>query len=344
MRKSFKKAIALLVPLVFISGISYSPSKEEEPIVSEGEIQIEAGKKQVQNVVASMPSGEQISFPLAIVKGESPGPTLGIIAGADGGEYCGIEAALRIYSLLEPSKLKGEVRIVPVANIPGFMSRTMFVVPQDGKTIRYPGKIDGSYSERLSALLYRQIMEPSDCVVELHGGELVEAMVPYVRVMLTTDKKYNAKAKKIADVFGVRNVILAKARGTADKSGSDKLRIVAGAGSNGLRAEEDVNSLTTGILNIAGYLNMIERQPTLPKERIYMDRFVGVFSPCEGIFDYKVNMGDEVEKGSVLGVIRDYGGKVIAEIYAPEDGVILGIVTSYGVRKGSELIGIGPKI
>ena len=63
---------------------------------------------------------------------------------------------------------------------------------------------------------------------------------------------------------------------------------------------------------------MIEHQPTSVQERIYMDRFVGVFSPCEGVFDYQVNMGDEVEKGSVLGVVRDYGGNVIAEIPAPE--------------------------
>ena len=34
---------------------------------------------QVQNVVARMPSGEQIFFPLAIVRGESPGPTLAIV-------------------------------------------------------------------------------------------------------------------------------------------------------------------------------------------------------------------------------------------------------------------------
>jgi predicted deacylase len=220
----------------------------------------------------------------------------------------------------------------------------MFVVPQDGKPIRYPGKSTGSYSERLAALITREIVNPSDCVIELHGGEIVEAMLPYVRVGLSGDKKNDEELKKLADIFGAKYVLLTKSRETSEKSGQKKLRIIGGAGSNGLRIKEDVDFLTSGILNIAGYFNMIERQPASVQERIYMDRFVGVFSPCEGVFDYQVNMGDEVKKGSVLGVVRDYGGNVIAEIPAPEGGIVLGIVTSYGVRKGSEVMGIGPII
>ena len=154
------------------------------------------GEKSIKNIISSTPAGEQISFPLAVVKGESPGPTLGIAAGIHGGEYCGIEAAIRIYSLLEPVKISGQICIIPVSNLPGFMSHRMFVVPQDEKKFSqsFPGNISGSYTEKLAALIYREIIEPSDIVIEFRGGELVETMAHYVSIQRKNDKTYNTTA------------------------------------------------------------------------------------------------------------------------------------------------------
>ena len=110
-------------------------------------------QKQLQIVTGSMETGEQISFPFGRIQGSGPGPVLGIIAGIHGGEYCGIEAAIQLYCRFDPTLLRGEVRIVPVANVAGFLSKTMFISPQDGKKLSraFPGNMNGTYTEKIEA-------------------------------------------------------------------------------------------------------------------------------------------------------------------------------------------------
>jgi len=307
--------------------------------------------KKFQMITQSTSTGEQISFPLGKILGGHSGPVLGIIAGIHGGEYCGMEAALRLYSMFEASKLNGEVRIVPVANVAGLMSRTMFVSPQDGKKLSrcFPGRMEGPYTEKLAAMLFREVIGSSDFVFEFRGGELVETMAHYVSIQRTGDEAYNKKACELAELFGAKNVILRQNREAgisesayAAATFAGKVGLLAEAGSQGLRLEEDVNFLVSGVLNIAGHLGMIDRKPGPPPGAyFYMDRFVDVVSPVEGIFDCIVKVDELVESGQKLGTVRNFGGQVIAEITAPERGMILGIVTAAGVIEGATVIGIG---
>ncbi len=315
---------------------------------------VERQSKEIRTIVASTSSGEQISFPLAIIRGENRGPVVGIIAGLHGGEYCSIDAALRMYSLFNPPELNGEVRIVPVANVPGFMSRTMFVVPQDKKNLahHFPGRPDGSYSEQLARLIHQEVIDSCDCVIELRGGELVEMMAPYASVQRTEDEKYNTRAKEMAESCGIENVILREIRPPKESEAayaaaafSGKLSILIEAGGQGLRSEEDVTLVTSAILNISGHLGMIDHKaPASAVKHTYMDSFIDVVSPAEGMFYCEVEINEEVRKGSVVGIIRNYGDELVSQVHAPEDGIVLGIVTSFGVRQGTTVMGLGRKI
>ena len=310
--------------------------------------------KEFQTVTCSMGTGEQIAFPLCRIAGSEPGPVLGIVAGIHGGEYCGIEAAIQLYSAFDSDTIKGTVLIVPVANVAGLMSQTMFVSPQDGKKLSraFPGDMNGSYTEKLAAMIYRELIEPSDYVIEFRGGEVVETMAPYISIQRTGDAVYNESSRALAEQFGAKNVILRQARqaeaaespyGAATFAG--KVGLLAEAGSHGLRPEADVNFLVSGVLSLAGSLGMIPPNPAPdPRPFVYMDRFIDVRSPAEGIFDCSVGLDEMVSPGQSLGTIRDFSGQVIAEIMAPESGVVLGIVTAAGAPNDVTVIGIGAVI
>jgi predicted deacylase len=307
--------------------------------------------RQLQTITCSMGSGEQISFPLGRIQGSGSGPVLSVIAGIHGGEYCGIEAAIQLYNCFDPASLRGEVRIIPVANVAGLMSKTMFVSPQDGKKLSraFPGNMNGSYTEKLAAMIFRELIEPSDFLVEFRGGEIVEAMAHYISFQRTMDETYNTTTRQLAEQFGARNVILRQVRrpgpaesayGAATFAG--KVGLLAEAGSHGLRLKEDVDFLVSGVLAITGSLGMIDRNPGPPLENhVYMNRFIDVRSPAEGIFDCTVALDEMVTQGQELGTIRDFSGQVIAKITAPAAGVVLGIVTAAGVCKDVTVIGIG---
>ena len=124
---------------------------------------------------------------------------------------------------------------------------------------------------------------------------------------------------------------------------SGKLGLLAEAGSNGLRDPEDVSFLTEGILNVAAHLGMIDRvhEPVDPGEFRTIESFVDVRSPAEGLFDPTVETDQTVTRGQLLGRVRGFDGKALTDIISPEDGIVLGIVTAYGVTPGATVIGIG---
>jgi predicted deacylase len=124
---------------------------------------------------------------------------------------------------------------------------------------------------------------------------------------------------------------------------SGKLGLLAEAGSNGLRGEDDVSFLTDGVQNVAAHLGMIERpfEPVASPHRRVIKEFLDVRSPTDGLFEPTVPVDAEVTAGQLVGRILDFDGKALADIVSPENGVVLGIVTAYGVGEGATVIGIG---
>src|SRR2546422_823790 len=79
------------------------------------------------DVPAGSDSGTRI--PLTIVRGREPGPTLALIAGTHGDEVAPIIALQRVRRELDPTRLRGTVLLVHVANLPSFLRRTVYYSP-----------------------------------------------------------------------------------------------------------------------------------------------------------------------------------------------------------------------
>src|SRR5213596_2819075 len=100
-------------------------------------------------------------IPITIVRGAQPGPTLALIAGTHGSEVAPIVALQRVRAIVDPAALRGTVLIVHVANMPSFLGRTIYYSPIDGKNLNrvYPGKPDGTVSERIAYAITNDIIE-----------------------------------------------------------------------------------------------------------------------------------------------------------------------------------------
>ena len=111
-------------------------------------------------------------IPITIVRGAQSGPTLALIAGTHGSEVAPIVALQRVRASLDPAQLRGTVLIVHVANMPSFLGRTIYYSPVDGKNLNrvYPGKQDGTVSERIAYAITNQIIERADFLVDIHSG------------------------------------------------------------------------------------------------------------------------------------------------------------------------------
>ena len=120
-------------------------------------------------------------MPFSIVHGAKPGPVLALVAGTHGMEYTPIVALQRLRRAIDPSTLAGTVVMVHIANMPSFLSRTIYYSPADGKNLNrvFPGKADGTLSERIAEAITREVIARATHVVDIHCGDGNESLRPY---------------------------------------------------------------------------------------------------------------------------------------------------------------------
>ena len=126
---------------------------------------------------------------------------------------------------LDTSELAGSITAVPVVSMQSFRQRSPFVVPEDGKNLNrsFPGSYDGTYTDVLARSIFDQLIEPADVLLDLHGGDLVEALEPFA---IYDASPVEDRAHAIALAFGLPYVV----RQELDESGLGGMTSSAAAG------------------------------------------------------------------------------------------------------------------
>ena len=308
------------------------------------------------------------SRPVISVTGAKPGPVLFVNAGVHGGEYPAIEAVIRLSKTLDPKKISGTVILMPVMNLPAFRTRTPFVCPIDNVNPNrvFPGDPKGSYSEQMTHALIHEFVMRADAHIDLHGGDIPEALVPFVicRAGAESDAKRAAdvarKSKEIAMAFGLPYVLTISKpvqRAKGHRAGTRGLSsyaaaaekgipaILAEAGGVGQMQEDQVELLVNGVRNVMTHLGMLPEDLRLKrgdrKKPEVLTKFEWLYTKHAGMWYPKVAAGDLVKKGKQIGHVGDLFGDTLEKIVSPVDGVVLFLTINPSVLENGLLMGIG---
>ena len=293
-----------------------------------------------------------LRIPVILFHGAWPGPVLAIVSGAHGTEYASILAVERLIERVDPTELSGTLILLPLVNVPSFEQKVPHVNPVDGKSMNrfYPGRPDGTQSERAAYVITKSVVDPSDYLIDLHGGDLDESLRPYTYWTKTGNAAQDNTSRDMALAFGLDHIIIVTDRpresnasryldNTATARG--KPSIAAEAGYAGRTDPEDVEALSRGCLSVMRQLKMLPGAPTYIEHPVWIENVRTVVSDATGIFHPSVSRGQYVEQGMKLGAVMDFFGKTVFEARSPAAGVVLYVCAVPSMKKGDTIANIG---
>src|SRR5688500_11964702 len=281
------------VPRILLASIAISGAAHADEISQLGPLRASAGQavSGYLEVPASGDAGARI--PVSLVRGASDGPVLALIAGTHGYEYPGITALQRLRQSIDPRDLRGTLILVHIANPPSFYGRTIYASPADGKNLNrvFPGRPDGTLSERIAHELTTEVIAKADFLVDLHAGDGNEALRPYVYMPVTGDARLDAATRGMALAFGLDHVVIDTGRITSAEATKfvDQTALALGSpaittetGQLGQNDERSVALAEHGIQNLMRHLGMLEgtAEPTTNKAWPQDDQ--GITRPSTG--------------------------------------------------------------
>ena len=307
-------------------------------VLTVGELSAKAGEK-VQGFLEV--KGTPVKLPITLINGEKEGKTVLITGGTHGGEYPGVETAIRLACSLQPADISGQLIIVSPCNVPAFQAKLQYVGPYDGKNLNreYPGLATGTVTQRIAFTVSSMLFTQADFYMDLHGGDIHEALIPFVIYSKLGDEKQTECALTAAKALGVKYVVgSVSANGTfgcAAKMGVPGF--LAEIGNLGLWSEAEVEQYLKGVKNVLRLLSVMEGEVFDNPDCIVTEKMLGVDADQTGCWYPCVKLGETVKAGQKIGEIRDYFGKVLAEYQAPADGDCLYVIASLAINSGDPL-------
>jgi predicted deacylase len=291
-------------------------------------------------------------IPISVAHGARMGPVLALVAGVHGMEYAPVLALQRLRIHLDPKTLAGTVILVHVANVPSFLGRTIYYSPADGKNLNrvFPGKADGSLSERIAHVLTRHVIERATHVVDLHCGDGNEDLRPYTYWVTTGAPAVAEEGRRMALAFGLDHIVIDNERptdpaasvylsNTAITRGKPALTIESG----GLARSDEasVARIERGIAGLFRHLGLRADGPAPVAEPVWIGRSQVIRSGATGLFHPLVERGHTVATGTPLGYVTDFHGRTLEQVVAPFAGEILYVVGTPPTSKGEPLAFVG---
>jgi predicted deacylase len=315
---------------------------KEELVV--GDLRVAPGQRATRVMQAPVGDGT-VEVPVIAVNGAQDGPRVAITAGVHGAEYVGIEAARRLGTQIDPAQVRGAVVVVPVVNTTSFYRRAIYTSGLDNRNLNrmFPGNAGGAPSEQLADWIFTTIIRPSDYFVDLHGGDMIEALEPFVIFLSSDDPKVEQTSLEMAYATGIQRVIRGLTPGStyAAATAAGIPSILAEIGGQGVWSEELVQAHKEGAMRVLRYLDVLPgEKPQRGGQRVY-ETFAWMRSDSDGLFLPEVGIGDTVTEGQPIGRVVDYFGNELQRFNAVAGGEIVFLVTSLAMNAGDPLLAIG---
>ena len=303
------------------------------------------GRHHLELEVAS--TDQRTTIPLTILTGPKQGPTLLVLSGIHGSEYAPIVASQRLAQTVSPADLSGSVILVHIANMPAYLGRSIYISPSDQKNLNriFPGRANGTLSDRIAFMLSDKIYPLADAVLDMHSGDGNEDLRPmwvgyYAKA---GNPDVIAASKAMAHAFGFAHIVefqweltdpaLAIWAGSAAVArGIPSIDVEAG-GMNVIN-KDAVVAIQNGVLRIMAHMGIKSTEfPPTGQQHLIRERS-WISAPQDGSWVPLVDAGQTVKQNDLIGYLTDWHGRKVFEARAPHSGLLLLTLTAPPTKEG----------
>jgi predicted deacylase len=285
-----------------------------------------------------------LRLPRTVLRGAAPGPHVAVLGAVHGDEYEGVVAAGALLRGLEREGAvrRGQVTVVPVANPPAYAAGTR-VNPLDGLNLArtFPGDERGSPSERIAAVLSREVIRRADFLIDLHSAGQHYAM-PLLCGAYSGDDAVGRASQAAALAFGAP---VLWAHPTVNPGRSLSVAIDAGipclyaeCGGGGRVRRADVDAYVSGVRRVLSHLGVLPPGPPPPPPAVRLrsdgNTDAALAVAHAGLLVSRAAPLDGVAPGDVLGEVLDETGAVLETLRAPAPGRVALVRRTARVRPG----------
>jgi len=268
-----------------------------------------------------------VRLPVLRVQGAVEGPVLVVSAGVHGDEFEGVRAIYELFEELRPEEMRGSWIGVPVVNPPAYQACSR-LSPVDGQNMArvFPGKPDGTVSERIAWTFDQQILSQASFYLDLHSGGIRYAMPSMVGFDAADPRGAAAAAIFGAPVTWAHPVIEPGRTISAARDRGIPFLYTEAWGAARI-AGEDLAMMKRGVRNLLCLLGVLadgvlEAMP--PPLRLFGvgNTDAGLQSTQAGFLMKEVSLLDRVREGQRVGHLVNSLGETVEEYFAPCDSII----------------------
>jgi predicted deacylase len=283
--------------------------------------------------------GSKLETPVYVIRGIHPGDTLCLTSAIHGDELNGIEIVRKLVSEISPRKLHGTVIGVPIVNLLGFTQGSRYLPDRRDLNRYFPGNPNGSSASRIAFSFFEDIVRHCDFLIDLHTGSLNKTNMAQVRANLEIPAVVEFTTK-----FGSTAVLHSrKLRGNLRSEATNHgiPAVALELGEPGSLQQEHVAEGVKIIETVLSGLDMTHRLWEVGESQpiFYSSRWVRVNSG--GLLISKVDVGERVWEGAVLGAMVNPITNESVDVVSPYSGRVLGMALSQFMLPGYAAFNIG---
>lgn len=299
-------------------------------------------------VIASNGVGEPLTIPVMVARGMENGPVFGITSAIHGNELNGIAVIHGVFDLLDPSIMKGTVIAFPVLNPTAYALNQREEAGGLDLNRIFPGSPTGETGQQIAWNIKTKVLPQLDYLADMHTASFGNVNTYYVRADLNDtvlkEMAFLQGAEIVLDNAGVPSAGTASSTKTmrAEAIEMGVKAITLEYGDPQIFQESMVDK---GIVGISNLISMLEIQDLgladFKETPVVCNKSYWLYSDEGGILEVQVSLGQMLEKGQPIAVLKNIYGQNIKTYFTPEAGVVIGKNTNPAAPSGSRILHLG---